>query len=297
MTIDFVPDPGLYPFRSRWHERPAGRVHYVDEGEGRPILFLHGNPTWSFLWRGPIARLRDRFRCVAPDYPGFGLSDRPEHYGYTPAEHAVVVRELVEALELDDLVVVGHDWGGPIGLSVASDLADRVAGLAFVDTWIGRVDRLVPRLFGLAMASWPGRWAILQRNALVERGIPMGTVRELDEREMAHYRAAQPDPAARVGVAELPRQLRKAGPWLEALKRRAPRVLGGVPCLLAWGERDRAFPASAWRPRFEAAFPHAGIVRLEGAGHFSPEDAPGPIAGAIARRFGRPEAVADPGDA
>lgn len=128
-AIDFTPDPSLFPFESRWLDAPVGRVHYVDEGAGRPILFLHGNPTWSFLYRGIVTRLRDRFRCVAVDYPGFGLSVRPAGYGYTPAEHAAVVGELVDALALEDLVVMGQDWGGPIGLAAAVERADRVTGL------------------------------------------------------------------------------------------------------------------------------------------------------------------------
>ena len=75
--MSFTPSPQLYPFESRWFESSAGRVHYVDEGEGQPILMCHGNPTWSFLYRNVIRSLRDRFRCIAVDYPGFGLSDHP----------------------------------------------------------------------------------------------------------------------------------------------------------------------------------------------------------------------------
>lgn len=89
MPIDFTPDPKLYPFGSRWFDSTAGRVHYIDEGSGPPILFCHGNPTWSFLYRHIVRALRDRFRCVAVDYPGFGLSDRPDGYGYTVEEHAL----------------------------------------------------------------------------------------------------------------------------------------------------------------------------------------------------------------
>ena len=77
----FKPDPRLFPFQSRWFESRVGPVHYIDEGVGDPILFLHGNPTWSFLYRGVVIRLKPRFRCIALDYPGFGLSVRPEHYG------------------------------------------------------------------------------------------------------------------------------------------------------------------------------------------------------------------------
>jgi haloalkane dehalogenase len=114
MEIDFSPDRSLYPFESRWFGSSRGRVHYIDEGAGPPLLLCHGNPTWSFLYRHIVRALRDRFRCVAIDYLGFGLSERPEGYGYTIDEHAGVVGELVDDLALEGFVVMGQDWGEPI---------------------------------------------------------------------------------------------------------------------------------------------------------------------------------------
>ena len=90
----------LYPFASRFAEAEGARVHYADEGEGPPLLLLHGNPTWSFLYRDVIRGLSDRFRCIAVDLPGFGLSQAPPGYGFTPAEHARVLEALVERLDL-----------------------------------------------------------------------------------------------------------------------------------------------------------------------------------------------------
>ncbi|MDX1623794.1 MAG: alpha/beta fold hydrolase [Gemmatimonadota bacterium] len=284
--LDLSPDPELYPFASRWLESRVGRVHYVDEGEGRPILFLHGNPTWSFLYRNIVRGLRDRFRCVAIDYPGFGLSVRPPNYGYTPAEHAVVVRELILELELDDLIVMGQDWGGPIGLSAAVTEPDRVSGLIFGNTWFWPTDRLLVKLFGRAMASPPLRWAILHRNLFVERMIPWGTTSDLDRRVMDHYRAAQPSPEARLGVAEFPRQLVAAGPWLSALAKSVPRILGDRPMLLVWGMRDPAFSPDHFLPRWQRSFADVRLVPLERAAHFIQEDAPERICEAIAERFG-----------
>ena len=113
--MKFTPSREMYPFESRW----LGGVHYVDEGAGRPILMCHGNPTWSFLYRDVIKPLRGEFRCIALDYPGFGLSERPSGYGYRPADHAKIVTKLIRELDLSDLIVMGHDWGGPIGLAAA----------------------------------------------------------------------------------------------------------------------------------------------------------------------------------
>ena len=285
VSIDFTPSPSLFPFRSRWFDSSAGRVHYVDEGSGQPIVMFHGNPTWSFLYRHVIERLRDRFRCVALDYPGFGLSDRPPEYGYTPAEHAGVAGELVRELDLRDAIVMGHDWGGPIGTAVAAADPDRVAGLVLGNTWFWPPDRSM-RTFSRIMSSPPLQWAIRRRNFFVERIIPSGTVRRLGDEEMEHYRAVQPTPEARVGVAELPRQIVAAAPWLEQLESAMPQKLGDRRVLIVWPMKDVAFPARRVLPRVRAAFSDAVVVELPEARHYFQEDAPDEVAGAIRDRFG-----------
>lgn len=285
-TPSFSPSPVLYPFTSRWFDSAVGRVHFVDEGEGRPILMCHGNPTWSFLYRHVIEALRDRFRCVAVDYPGFGLSDRPADYGYTPAEHAAVVGELVRALDLRDLIVMGHDWGGPIGLATASSDPERVSGLVLGNTWFWPADRRA-HAFSRFMSSRPLQRAILERNLFVERLLPAGVARSLSREEMEHYRGVQPTPEARVGVAELPRQIVAAGPWLATVARAVPRRLGDKRTLVTFPMRDVAFPARAVLPRMREAFSDLEVVELQEAKHFFPEDAPAVVAAAIARRFER----------
>ena len=130
----FTPDRRLFPFESKWFDSSVGKVHYVDEGQGDPILFLHGNPTWSFLYRGIIIRLKKHFRCIAVDYPGFGLSEAPNSYDYTPAAHAGVVDELVKHLALDNLTIMGQDWGGPIGMRVALDNLTKLRSLVMGNT-------------------------------------------------------------------------------------------------------------------------------------------------------------------
>ena len=121
---------GALSVRVRWFASYAGRVHFIDEGSGPAILFCHGNPTWSFLYRNIIIALRGRFRCVALDYPGYGLSDRPAGYGYTPGEQALVVAELIAHLDLRNFILFGQDWGGPIGLGAVLADPGRVRGLA-----------------------------------------------------------------------------------------------------------------------------------------------------------------------
>lgn len=285
MQIDFVPDPALYPFESRWFDSSAGRVHYIDEGAGTPLLFCHGNPMWSFLYRHIVGSLRDRFRCVAVDYLGFGLSERPEGYGYTIEEHARVVGELVDHLGLDGFVVMGQDWGGPIGTAVAVDRADRIRGLVLGNTWFWPSDKAAFKLFSRVMSSGPLQRRILDRNLFVERFVPSGMARRLTPEEMDHYRKVQPSPEARRGVAVMPQQILAARPLLERLATQVPDRLGQKPVVLAWGMKDLGFRPKAFLPRMRATFSDHTVVELRDAKHFIQEDAPEEIAAAIAERF------------
>lgn len=134
VKIDFTPDPALYPFEPHWFASSAGQMHDADEGAGPPILFCHGNPAWSFLYRNIITGLCGRFRCIAVDYLGFGLSERPEGYGYTIEEHARSVGELVDHLQLDGFITTSQDWGGPVSMAVATARAERVRGVILGNT-------------------------------------------------------------------------------------------------------------------------------------------------------------------
>lgn len=275
----FTPDPRIFPFRSRWFESRVGPVHYVDEGEGEPILFLHGNPTWSFIYRGIIIRLKKRFRCLALDYPGFGLSARPEGYGYTPADHAAVVRDFVQKMDLRRLTIMGHEWGGPIGLRVAADEIDRLRALVMGNTWFSPVDGWAAKSFGYVMSMAPTQSQILDRNLLVERFMPMGVKHGLHEDVLHHYREAMPTPKSRVGAAELAIQLMSASPWLAQLRIDVEARLRNVPLLLTWGLHDHLFGRS-FMEHFREAFRAVELRRLD-AKHFIQEDAPGEIASAI----------------
>jgi haloalkane dehalogenase len=286
MKIDFTPDPALYPFESRWFNSQAGRLHYIDEGAGPPILFCHGNPTWSFLYRNIVSRLRGQFRCIAVDYLGFGLSERPDGYGYTIEEHARSVGELVDHLQLDGFITMGQDWGGPVSMAVGSARAERVHGVILGNTWFWPSDEVRTKLFSRVMSTpWMQR-QILEKNFFVERILPRGMTHHLTPGEMGHYRNAQPAPAARKGVAEMPKQILAASPLLERLARDVPASLAARPALLVWGLKDFAFKPARFLPRMQATFPRNVTVELPHARHYIQEDAPEQIAQAITERFG-----------
>ncbi|MEV0064154.1 haloalkane dehalogenase [Nocardia sp. NPDC050718] len=285
MLIDFVPDKSLYPFESRWFDSSAGRVHYLDEGSGPVILFCHGAPAWSFLYRHLVVGLRDRYRCIAVDNPGFGLSERPAGYGYTVAEHTAVLGELIDHLQLDGFVVMGHDWGGPIGLGAAVTRADRVRGIVLGNTLFWPTEALVNRAFSVIMNSRPMQRRILEQNFLVERVLLAELGRVLTPLEAEHYRAVQPTAQARCGLAATPKEIRAARPLLERLGREVPELLGDKPTLAVWGMRDMAFRPKAYLPRIRATFSDLEVIELAGAGHFIQEHDPETITAAIAKRF------------
>lgn len=249
-------------------------MHYVDEGEGPPVLMLHGNPTWSFLYRRIIAGLRDRFRCVAPDYPGFGLSRAPGGYGFTPAEHARVVERFLLELDLSGVTLMVQDWGGPIGLGVAGRRPERFRAFVIGNTWAWPVNG-DPRfeLFSRMMGGPVGGFAIRNFNAFVNLLVPAGTRRRrLSGEVMAAYRGPFSGRASREPTHIFPREILHSRDYLAAVERSLDR-LKGLPALLLWGDRDVAFRTRE-RERFEKIFPDYRTVVLPGAGHYIQEDAP-----------------------
>jgi haloalkane dehalogenase len=282
MQIDWT----LFPFESRWFDGAGPRIHYVDEGKGRAVVMFHGNPTWSFLYRKVIKELRSQFRCIAMDYPGFGLSERPSGYGYTSAEHAQVIGKLVDHLELDGFIVVGQDWGGPIGMTVALERASRVAGMVFANTWYWPAQGSL-RTFSLVMSSPPAQWLILHRNSFVNFIMPRSVATPMDPQVFKIYQNVQPTPEARRGVAEFPRQIRLARPMLERLVSNAPTALGNKPIELVWAMKDPAFGNEAVLARWQRDFPSANLTKIADANHYIQEDAPQAIAAGVQRAQNR----------
>jgi haloalkane dehalogenase len=278
-STDFRPDPRLYPFESHWLEGTWGKIHYLDEGEGPPILFLHGNPTWSFLYRGIVIRLKKRFRCVVPDLPGFGLSSHPLDYRYTPEEHARTIRSFVEKLDLRDVTIMGHDWGGPIGMRVAVDEVTRIRALVMANTWYWPTTALHLRAFSWIMSTGYAQSLIHKKNLFVERMIPLGVKHSLASEVIQHYRGPFPTLDSRAGVAEFARQISMSANWLAQLEIDVRRQLSHLPLLLTWGMDDLAF-TPAFMDTFLKDFRDARVVRLD-AKHYVQEDAPGELSKAI----------------
>jgi haloalkane dehalogenase len=276
---DWLPE-SLFPYESRFADVGGARVHYVDEGDGPPLLLLHGNPTYSFLYRDIIRDLRDRYRCVALDYPGFGLSEPGPGYGFTPAEHAGVVEGLVRALDLKDVTMMVQDWGGPIGFAVATRQPDRFAAFVIGNTWAWPKSDKPTQAFSRFLGGPVGKYLITRRNVFVERILPGGVRRKkLPQAVMDAYRGPFPDPASRRPVHVFPREILRSRPFLAEVER-GLGALRDRPALLVWPTGDVAFREPE-RLRWEEVFPEHRTVSLQGAGHYIHEDAPEEIVAAI----------------
>ena len=265
-------DGAEYPFRPRWLELDDARMHYVDEGSGPTIVFVHGTPTWSFLYRHLIRCLSPRYRCVAPDLPGFGLSEKPSSRSYRPETQARALAELIERLGLSDLTLVVHDFGGPIGLSYAIEQPEKVRALVLFNTWMWSV-RDEPRYAQLSrlLSGRIGRFLYLRLNfsQRVMMRMAAGRSTPLSQEAYRHYLRALPTPRDRIATHVYARELIGSSDWFASLWKRRARIVD-KPALLLWGMRDPAFGAPVLA-RWQEALHAAQVVRFEHTGHFVPE--------------------------
>jgi len=260
-----------FPFAPHFREVEGFRMAHVDEGEGPPVVFWHGEPTWSFLWRKVIPPVRDAgFRCIAPDLPGFGRSDKPVDLDwYTYDRHTAFARSLVEDLDLRGATFVVHDWGGPVGLRVATELADRVDRLVILDT-------------GVFTGHQPmsGAWEAFRGFVEATEDLPIamlvagGCGHELSDEVKRGYDAPFPNAASKAGA--------RAFPLIIPTEPDAPGAAAGRavlealrederPTLMLWADADPILDLETGR-RFAAAIGQPEPEVIPDASHFLPED-------------------------
>jgi haloalkane dehalogenase len=261
-----------FPFTPRYTEQDGLRMAHVDEGDGRPVVLLHGEPTWSFLWRKVIGPLTEAgHRCLAPDLLGFGRSDKPTDIGwYTYDRHTAAVAAWMEALDVRDATLVVHDWGGPIGLRVAVEQPARVGRLVILDTGLFTGQQRMSDAW-LAFRDFVARTEDLPVGLLV-RG---ACHRDPGDMVIAAYEAPFPDTESKAGARAFPLILPTApdAPGAQA----GARVLQALredtrPKLMMWADSDPVLPLETGR-RFAAALGGELAHVIGDAGHFLQEDA------------------------
>lgn len=276
----FEIDRKLFPYQSKFISLNNGaKIHYVDEGKGPVILLLHGNPTWSFLYRDIIAALKDDFRLIAPDYPGFGLSYAPENYGFTAQEQAEAMSEFVKKLDLTDMAIMMQDWGGPIGFYVALHNQQRVSRFIIGNTWAWPLERDGQKIFSKIMGGSIGQFAAWCCNGVVRFFMAKGVTNKLSNKVLAMYFAPFDNRQQRSPTHIFPAQLLDAKEFLNNIKLKL-NTLAERPVLFVWGLKDFAFKQPELS-RFESIFVQHQTVLLENAGHFIQEDEPVKISNAI----------------
>ena len=276
-------DHAAYPFESKWIALRSARMHYVDEGQGEPILFVHGTPTWSFEWRHLIKALSASHRCIAPDHIGFGLSGRPHDAPYTPEWHAQNLQEFVEQLDPGPLTLVVHDFGGPIALPLALHRPELVKRLVVINSWMWSFAddaemRARARVAGGSLGRFLYRWANLSLRAIMPSAY--GDRRALTPAIHRQYLDRFPDRWSRGAVLwPLAHALLASSEFYDSLWRERAR-LACLPALIIWGMKDTAFRPHQF-VRWREALPVANVVEIPRGGHWPHEEAPDEVAGAL----------------
>jgi pimeloyl-ACP methyl ester carboxylesterase len=271
----------LYPFAHHTMDLPAGRMHYVDEGQGETIVFVHGTPTWSFVWRQQIKALSRTHRCIAPDHLGFGLSDKPTDFAYTPAAQADNLEQLIIKLQLKNITLVVHDFGGPIGLNYAIRHPENVKRLVILNTWMWSLaDEKQMMRISEFLKGGIGSFLYLNLGFSARVLLPRGYLdkRHISKHVQQHYTKPLGDSQSRQGTWLFAKALKESGDWFAQLWQQRER-LSGIPKLILWGEKDALLPLH-FLDTWKNTFPDAQVKQFK-AGHFVQEEKGGEVADAI----------------
>jgi len=281
-------DRSLWPWAGRPLPTSQGRVHVTEVGSGPPVLFVHGTPTWSIDWRHVIADLQADHRCIALDHLGFGLSERPEHAGYRPQDHAARFSQVADALDLRDVTVVVHDFGGPVALPWVLDHLDRVQRLVVLNSFAWPLQARSERVAAAIAGSLVGRLLYRWLNASLRLLVPSAWADRSKLTPPLHQQLLAPfsRPADRERVLwALARALLASEPFYRQLESRLP-ALRDTPVDVIWGLADPTF-GPAHKERWRALVPHARVLELDGVGHWPHEEAPTAVIDRVRSAAGR----------
>ncbi|MCU0339679.1 MAG: alpha/beta fold hydrolase [Spirosomaceae bacterium] len=267
-------DTNEYPFSSKFFDINGVRLHYIDEGQGPILLFVHGTPSWSFDFRHIIKKLSSHFRCVAIDHIGFGLSDKPERYDYATRMHSATLEQFIVTQKLQNITLVVHDFGGPIGLHVAMRHPALFSRFIIFNSWLWSSQNdpefikmskilkspLLPFLY--RYLNFSPRF-ILPRS-FGEHQLPAQTLRQ--------YTQPFGKPSQRNGALAFAKSLLNDQDWFGELWSRKANI-AAKPTLLIWGMKDPVIKPYQL-DKFLSGFPNAQVLRLETCGHFPQEEQP-----------------------
>lgn len=280
-----MPDPQqswrkLYPFASHYMTTTDGhQLHYLDEGSGRPVVMLHGNPTWSFMYRELIkAGKQAGFRCIVPDHLGCGLSDKPQDWPYHLEQHIRNLEQLLDQeLQLPEMDLVLHDWGGGIGMGYATRHPEKIRRIILMNT-AAFLSNDCPKRIHLARCPWLGACLVRGLNAFVKLALRMAPASKLPEDVKTGYCFPYQNWKDRIATQRFAQDIplkRKHPSWqtLAEIEQRLP-LLKERKILLCWGEQDFCFHMRFFRRWKEEFFPQAESLSFPDASHYLLEDKP-----------------------
>ena len=279
---------GTWPFAPHYYVNNGVALHYVDEGQGEPLVLVHGDPTWGYLYRQFIPPLARQRRCIVPDHMGMGKSSvPPEPYPYRLQHHIANFTALLLSLDLYDITLVLHDWGGPVGLGFAIRHPARIKRLVLMNTWAFAPwpGGTLPRLLEV-IRSARGDKFVLERNGYLAPALQGTThhTERLTTTVMEAYQAPFPTPASRLALLcwsrDIPTQV--SDPSYAEMQQIEQHLgqFARLPILLVWGMRDPVLGEPVLG-RWQQIFPHASTRLVADASHFVPEDAPEQVVGWI----------------
>lgn len=263
-----------YPFKSKWLTLEAGKMHYVEEGEGNTLLFLHGNPVWSYSYRKLIKEFSKNYKCVGIDHIGFGLSDKPSNFSYLPEDHSKNLEEFIRLKGLKNITLFVNDWGGPIGLNYAVNNPDNIDKLVIFNTfmWSVKGDKHFER-FSNFMGGTIGKFLNLKFNFFGKVVIPKayGDKSRLDSNTKIQLTKHVPSPIERLGVWIFPKAIIGSSDWLNSIWNKR-KYIEDKPALLIWGMKDIAFRQKEL-DTFCSFLKNTRVVKYEDVGHYVQDEA------------------------
>jgi pimeloyl-ACP methyl ester carboxylesterase len=266
-------DRNLYPFESKWYDVDHKTVHYIDEGQGEPVVFLHGMPTWSFMYRDIIKGLRSHFRCIALDNVGFGLSSKPSTYTYRPEKMAEYLSEFIRDRQLKDVTLVVNGTGGPIGLHYALEHPQNVRHIVLLNTfmWPLKGNPQAEKIARLPDSPL-SRWLQIKLNFAVKVGFKsrLKDRSHYSPKIQQHYLMPFDAPEKRHGPLGYAKSLTASGPWFQQLWDRR-EALKSIPSMMLWGMKDDVFGEPAIQKWLEV-WPEAKVRRFKNNGHYLAEE-------------------------
>ena len=267
-------DTALYPFEHKYVQLGAGKMHYIEEGKGETLLFIHGTPAWSLLYRKFMTSLSKEYHCIAIDHLGFGLSEKPPTFDGTPQSHAKNLGEFIQKLNLDNITLVVHDFGGPIGLGAGIENHEKIKRVVLMNTWLWetknnpeaqKVDKIlnggIGRFLYLRMNFSP---RFLLKKAFYDK-------QKLTKKVHQQYIRPFPNKDSRLSLLNIGKALVGSSDWYQAQWEKLG-VLETKPWLILWGTKD-AFITPEYLAKWRQRIPAATVKELE-CGHFVQEEKP-----------------------